>query len=115
MLPYKRSERVADLLRQEISEIIFRQIKDPRIGFITVTGVDVTKDLKFAKVFISVLKKDETEQIINILNRAVHYIRGEVAKRIRIKFIPQIEFFEDRSLDYGEKIDTLLEQIKKTQ
>ncbi len=113
MLPYKRSERVADLLRQEISNIILRRMKDPRIEFVTVTDVGLTKDLKFARVFVSVLDKDVTQRTLQILNGASHFIRHEVAKKVRMKFIPQIEFFEDKSLDYGEKIDRLLEQVKE--
>ena len=59
MLPYKRSQRVSDLLREEIAEIIFFKLKDPRVGFLTVTGVDVTDDLKIATVYISILKEEE--------------------------------------------------------
>ena len=79
MLPYKRSQRVSDLLRQEIAEIIMRKVKDPRLGFITVTGVEITDDLKIAHVFISVLKEEEKEVTFEILNSARNFIRSEVA------------------------------------
>jgi ribosome-binding factor A len=113
MLPYKRSQRVSDLLRQEIADIIMRKVKDPRIGFVTVTGVDLTDDLKIARVFISCLKEDEREPTLDILNSAKSFIRSEVGKRIRMKVLPSIEFRIDESLGYGDKIDRLLREIKE--
>lgn len=113
MLPYKRSQRVGDLLRQEIADIIMRRIKDPRLGFVTVTGVDITDDLKIAKVFISVLKDEEKEETLNILNSARNFVRSEVAKRIRMKTIPSIEFRVDESIGYGDRIEKLLRDIKE--
>lgn len=113
MLPYKRSQRVSDLLREEIAEIIMRRLKDPRLGFVTVTGVDITDDLKIARVFISVLKEDEKETTLDILNSAKSFIRSEVAKRVRMKTIPTFEFRIDESVEYGARIDKLLKEIKK--
>lgn len=113
MLPYKRSQRVSDLLREEIAEIIMRRLKDPRLGFVTVTGVDITEDLKIARVFVSVLKEEEKEATLDILNSAKSFIRSEVAKRVRMKTIPAIEFRIDESIEYGARIDKLLKEIKK--
>ncbi len=113
MLPYKRSKRVGDQLRREVADIIMHRLKDPRIGFLTVTSVDVTDDLRNARVYISVLKKEETDQVLGALNSARGFVRAEVKKRLKMKIIPQFDFFEDPSLDYGEKIDKLLERIKK--
>lgn len=113
MLPYKRSQRVSDLLRREIADIIMRRVKDPRIGFVTVTGVDITDDLKMARVFVSFLKDEEKDIALEILNSAKSFIRSEVAKRIRIKVIPSLEFRVDESVGYGDRIDKLLRQIKE--
>lgn len=110
MLPYKRSQRVGDLLREEISKTILNRLKDPRIGFITVTGVDITDDLKLARVYITVFNKDDTIQTLKILNTASSFIRKEIGRNIKIKNTPQLEFFEDQSYEYGEKIDHLLNQ-----
>jgi ribosome-binding factor A len=99
MLPYKRSKRVSDLLR-----------KDPRIGFVTVTGVDVTDDIKIARVYVSILKDDERKTTIDILNSAKSFIRSELSKRLRMKFIPSIEFRLDTSIEYGNKIERLLKE-----
>ena len=112
MLTYKRSQRVGDLLRREIADIIMRRVKDPRIGFVTVTGVDITDDLKIAKVFVSCLKDEEKDTTLEILNAAKSFIRSEVARRIRIKVIPTLEFRVDESMGYGDRIDKLLREIK---
>ncbi len=114
MLPYKRSQRVSDLLRQEIADIIMRKVKDPRIGFVTVTGVDLSDDLKIARVYVSCLKEEEREATLDILNSAKSFIRSEVGKRVRMKVLPSIEFRFDESLGYGDRIDKLLKEIKGT-
>ncbi len=113
MLPYKRSQRVGDLLRREIADIIMRRVKDPRIGFVTVTGVDLTDDLKIARVYISCLKEEEKEATLDILNSAKSFIRAEVGKRIRMKVLPSVEFRMDESLGYGDRIDKLLREIRE--
>ncbi len=112
MLPYKRSKRVGDLLREEIADIVIYKLKDPRIGFITVTGVDVTDDIKNARVYVSILKDEDKETTLEILNTAKSFIRSELSKRLRMKFIPSIEFRLDVSIDYGSRIDKLLSEIK---
>src|SRR4030043_2473986 len=113
MLPYKRSQRVGDLLREEIADIIIYKLKDPRIGFVTVTGVDVTDDIKIAVVYISILKEEEKKTTLDILNSAKSFIRSELSKRLRMKFIPSIEFRLDSSIEYGSRIETLLNEIRK--
>jgi ribosome-binding factor A len=113
MLPYKRSQRVSDLLREEVADIILYRLKDPRIGFVTVTGVDVTDDIKMAFVYISVLKEEEKKTTLDILNSAKSFIRSELSKRLRMKTIPSIDFRLDSSIEYGSKIDKLLDEIKK--
>jgi ribosome-binding factor A len=113
VLPYKRSQRVGDLLREEIADIIIYKLKDPRIGFVTVTGVDVTDDIKIAIVYISILKEEEKKTTLDILNSAKSFIRSELSKRLRMKFIPSIEFRLDSSIEYGSRIETLLNEIRK--
>ncbi len=113
MLPYKRSQRVGDLLREEISDIIFFKLKDPRIGFLTVTGVDVTDDIKIAVVYVSVLKAEERQPTLDILNAAKSFIRTELSKRLKMKFIPSIDFRLDTSIEYGYRIEKLLSEIRE--
>lgn len=114
MLPYKRSQRVGDLLREEIADIILYKLKDPRIGFVTVTGADVSADLKSARVFISVMKEEEREVTLETLNSSKSFIRSLLTKRLKMKFIPTIEFRLDTSIDYGFKIDKLLKDLRET-
>ncbi len=113
MQPYKRTQRLNILLREEIADIIMKKIKDPRLGFITVTDVELSSDLKIAKVFISIMDEKDTELNIDILNSAKTLIRNEISKRIRIKHIPTIEFRIDKSAEHGDRIDQLLRQIKE--
>ncbi len=113
MLPYKRSQRVSDLIREEVADIIMYRLKDPRIGFVTVTGVDMTSDLKLARVFVSILKEEERDLTLEILNSAKAFIRSALSKRLRMKFIPHIEFRLDTSIEYGYKINSLLKQIEE--
>ncbi|MFZ5907548.1 MAG: 30S ribosome-binding factor RbfA [Nitrospirota bacterium] len=111
MLPYKRSQRVSDLLREEIADIIMYKLKDPRVGFITVTGVEVTSDLKMATVYVSVLKEEEKKPTLDILQSARSFIRSELSKRLRMKFIPTVDFRLDSSIEYGSRIEKLLKEI----
>jgi len=113
MLPYKRSKRIGDLLREEVADIVMRRVKDPRLGFLTVTSVEVTDDLKIARVYVSVLRKSETEGTLKILNSARGFIRSELRKRVRMKVLPALEFHEDESIEYGARIDGLLRKIKE--
>ncbi|MBU4320160.1 MAG: 30S ribosome-binding factor RbfA [Thermodesulfovibrionales bacterium] len=113
MLPYKRSQRVSDLIREEIADIIMNKVKDPRLGFVTVTGAKITEDLKIATVYISIFKEEEKETTLEMLNSAKGFIRAELAKRVRMKFIPSLTFRIDESLEYGVRIEKLLREIKK--
>lgn len=113
MLPYKRSQRVSDLIREEIADIIMNKVKDPRLGFVTVTGAKITEDLKIATIYISIFKEEEKETTLEMLNSAKGFIRAELAKRLRMKFIPSLTFRIDESLEYGVRIEKLLREIKK--
>jgi ribosome-binding factor A len=114
MHPYKRSQRLSVLLKEEVADIVLHKIKDPRLGFITVTDVELSDDLRFAKIFVTVLKEEDREISLQILNEAKGFVRSEIAKRLRIKIIPTFEFFYDDCIERGFRIDKLLEDIKKT-
>lgn len=113
MHPYKRSQRLSILLREEIADIIMRRVKDPRLGFVTVTDVEMSEDLKIARIFISVMKEEDKDITLEILNSAKGLIRSEISKRVRTKFIPTIEFRIDRSIEHGDRIDKLLREIRE--
>ena len=112
MLPYKRSQRVSDLLRREIADIIIYRLKDPRISFVTVTGVDVTDDIKIARVYVSIFQDEDKKITLEVLNSAKSFIRSELSKRLRMKFIPSIEFRLDTSIEYGDRIEKLFKEIE---
>jgi ribosome-binding factor A len=109
-----RANRVGEQMKKELGDIIGRKIKDPRIGFVTVTDVEVTGDLQQAKVFISVLGDEEQrENTLKGLAKAKGFIRTEIGHRIRLRKTPEIIFEWDESIDYGNRIDTLLHQLHK--
>jgi len=109
---FKRADRVADLIKVELSDIILRQIRNPRIGMITITDVEVTDDLKLAKIFFVELGKDtcnpETQKG---LGQARSFMKRELGKRLRLRYVPDIVFTPDESFAYGSRIDRLLAEI----
>jgi len=109
---YKRAERVSDQMKQEIADILMRKIKDPRIGFVTVTDVEVADDLRNAKVFVSVYGSEKTATLKG-LESASPYIRSELGKRMRMKFIPELLFRYDDSVERGAHINELLHEIQE--
>jgi len=109
-----RPNRVGEQMKKELGEIITRKIKDPRIGFVTVTDVQVTGDLQQATVYISVLgDQEQRENTLKGLAKAKGFIRSEIGQRIRLRKTPEITFEFDESIDYGNRIDTLLHQIAR--
>ncbi|WP_417900523.1 30S ribosome-binding factor RbfA [Bacillus haimaensis] len=110
-----RSNRVGEQMKKELSDIIGRKIKDPRVGFVTVTDVQVTGDLQQAKVFISVLGDDEKRQDTLIgLAKAKGFIRSEIGRRIRLRKTPELFFEFDESMEYGNRINTLIHELNRT-
>ena len=109
-----RPERVQEALRQEISKVALEEIKDPRIGFLTITKVELTKDLRYAKVYFSVLGGAKEKALaLKGLNSAKGYIKGVVADRIKLRLVPDISFRIDESIEHTKEIYDLFESIKK--
>ena len=109
-----RVEKLQELIKQEVSKMLLKEIKDPRIGFVTVTDVEMTGDLREAKIFVSIMGNEE--QVKNSwegLQSALGFVRREIGHRIRLRFTPFVSFAIDKSLDYGEHIQKLLLQIEK--
>ena len=109
---YKRAEKVAEAIHELVSELLIKGLKDPRIGFVTITGVRVTDDLHLATVYFSVVG-GETERTATLagLNSARGFIRREMGRALRMKYAPDLVFSYDTSLDYGERIDAILREI----
>ena len=107
-----KADKVSGIIQKEVSEIIQFQLKDPKIGFITITDVQVTNDISIAKVFVSFLgQKAREEAGMKALDRSKGYIRSELAKRMTLRKVPSLVFKIDDSLDKGNKIDNIIRQI----
>ncbi len=107
-----RIRKIQEFIKQEVSRIILQELKDPRLGFVTVTDVRITGDLREATVYVSLFGRDEEKKnTLAALAKANGFIRSEVGKRLGIRYSPQIGFKEDQSLDYGMKIEKILHTI----
>lgn len=112
-VPGRRAERWADQIRAEVAEMISAELKDPRIGFTTVTRVEVSGDLQYARVFVSVLGSDEVRQrSLEGLTSAAGYLRHELGQRLRMRRVPELAFVLDHGAEEHQKIETLLQKLK---
>jgi ribosome-binding factor A len=108
-----RQERVQEQLVQELSEMIRRDLRDPRIGFVTLTGAEITGDLRHAKVFVSIYgTAEEQKQTLKALNGASGILRGEFARRVHLRLAPDIEFRLDEGIARGQRIFELLHSVE---
>jgi len=109
-----RTGRVGEQIKKEISSLIQMELKDPRIGFVTVTGVEVTGDLSLARVYLSILgSEEEKAETLKSLQRAKGFLRTELGRRIRLRLTPEIEFRFDSSIEYGSRIEALLHELNR--
>ena len=110
---FKRTDRIAEQLQKELAQIIQFEIKDPRLGMVTVNDVQISRDLSFANVFITVLGKDSAEEAkddLAVLNRAAGFLRREIGKAVKLRIVPQLKFDYDSSLVRGRKLSSLIEE-----
>mgnify|MGYP001119850940 CR=1 FL=1 len=108
-----RIERVGNLLRHEISELLQRQVKDPRVGnFVTVTEVSISPDLRYAKVFVSCIgSEEERQKTLSGLTAASGFLRNQLAKRLRLRRIPELSFHWDDSIERGARLLQLIDEV----
>lgn len=110
----RRPNKLGDLIREEVSKLLLIEAKDPRIGMVTVTDVEVSNDIKRARIFYNVTgDESEREKTQKGLESASGFIRSALANRLTIRRIPEISFIYDETLDYGEKIDKILMDLKE--
>ena len=108
----KRSEKVADVIQREISEMLLRTLKDPRIGFVTITRVTVSDDCRMAKVYFSVMGTPaDRERSMEGLNHAKGYVRKELGRRIRLRYAPEVVFQFDPSIEYGIHLEEVIHEL----
>ncbi|MFC7061166.1 30S ribosome-binding factor RbfA [Halobacillus seohaensis] len=111
-----RANRVGEQMKKELTDIISKKIKDPRVGFVTITEVKVTGDLQQAKVFISVLGDDKQKHDTLVgLAKAKGFIRSEIGQRIRLRKTPEIMFEFDEAIEHGNRIETILKDLNDTE
>ena len=107
-------ERLNHQFQEVISEILYKEVKNPDLKFVTITGCEITNDLSFCKVYFTVLGKDKDE-ILKELNNAASFIRGEISKRVEIRHTPELRFVFDTSIEYGEKIEKIISDINNNE
>ncbi len=110
-----RAHRVGEEIKKEVSQILQNEIKDPRLtGFLSVTQVEVTNDLGYARIFVSIYGTEEEKQLtLKALESALGFIRSETGKRIRLRHVPEISFQLDESIEYGAHISEILKDLKE--
>lgn len=111
-MQHKRSHRVGELIHQEVSKMIQFELKDPRIGFVTVTGVEISSDIQHAKIYYTVMGDEAARvQTGRGLEKALPYIRRELGRRLHLRSVPELSFHFDASIEYGNRIESLLKEI----
>ena len=111
---YSRTQRIGDQMQRELALLIQREIKDPRLGLVTITGVEVSRDLSHAKVFITVMGKDDDQDAVRdnlrILNDAGGFLRMQLGKAMQLRTVPQLHFNYDASVRRGVELTSLIER-----
>ncbi len=107
---FNRANRVADQMQKEIAEVLQQDFKDPRVGFVTVSGVDLSGDLMYAKVYVTFLNLEEAklQEALNVLNKAAGFFRSMIGSRMKLRVVPNIKFYYDETLVKGMELSNLI-------
>ena len=108
-MSHGRPQRVADLIQRELSDLIRREVRDPRVGMITLTSVDVSPDLTHAKVFFTLLTKEKVAETTQALQRAAGFLRSQLAHRMKMYTTPELRFVYDESVERGDRLSRLID------
>ncbi len=112
-MDFKRADRVGDQIRAELADILLKKTKDPRVGFVTITRVELSDDLKHAKVFVSVLGDEQARKdTLKGLKSAGHFMRGELGRRLKMRYTPELAFVLDTSIEKGAHTLDILRHLK---
>lgn len=106
---FKRSERVAGSMRRELARLIQMEVKDPGVGFVSLSDVEVSRDLSHAKVFITVFESEKADSSLKALKRASGYLRRRLGQEMRIRSVPELHFHHDSSVETGQRMDGLID------
>lgn len=107
-----RIKRLNHAFMQEISKILMEEVRDEDLKFVTITDCDITNDLSYAKVYFTVLDKEKKQKVLLDINNAAPFIRGKLSERIEIRHTPELKFIYDESIEYGEKMEKILDNLK---
>ncbi|WP_111415225.1 30S ribosome-binding factor RbfA [Billgrantia lactosivorans] len=113
MREFKRTDRVGDQLQKELAVLIQREVKDPRLGMVTVSGVTVSRDLGYADVYVTLLGEDGPERIkenLQVLKQAAGFLRSQIARRIKLRHVPELRFHYDESVVRGQRLSSLIDE-----
>ena len=113
---FGRSQRVADALRKELSQVIQQEMRDPRLGMVSITEVEVSRDLAYAKIFVTVLgceEKDDVKEPLKVLNSATGFLRSRIAKSSTMRTTPSLRFYFDDSVSRGSHLSALIDDAVK--
>jgi ribosome-binding factor A len=112
MLGYKRTDRVGDQIRLEVADILTRRMRDPRVGFVTITSVDLSADLRQAWIYVTVLQEGvQGNEAMATLARATGFIRGELGRRLKLRYVPELTFMRDSSVDQVRHVMSLIDTL----
>jgi ribosome-binding factor A len=113
MKPFARSDRVSGQIQKALSDLLLKKIKDPRLEAATITGVKMSRDLKFARVyFVTPGDKENMEEAIEGFKSALGYLKRKLAAQLGLRYMPELRFFYDDSFDYGSHIDNIIKAVK---
>ena len=108
-----RPQKLGDLIQREVSDLIRLEVRDPRVGMITITSVDVSPDMTHAKVFFTVLEKDKLQDTLEGLKRSAGFLRAQLAKRVQMYTTPELRFVYDESVERGDRLSRLIDAALK--
>ena len=107
-----RIKRLNHAFMEEISVILMEELRDENLKFVTITDCDITNDLSYAKVYFTVLDKEKKKVVLDSLNKASSFIRGKLSEKIEIRHTPELRFLYDESIEYGEKMEKILDNLE---
>ncbi len=108
-----RPQKLGDLIQREVSDLIRLEVRDPRVGMITITSVDVSPDMTHAKIFFTVLEKDKLQDTLEGLKRSAGFLRAQLAKRVQMYTTPELRFVYDESVERGDRLSRLIDAALK--
>lgn len=107
-----RIKRLNHIFREEISKILMEEVRDEDLKFVTITDCDITNDLSYAKVYFTVLDKTKKTKVSEDINKAASFIRGKLSERVEIRHTPELRFIYDESIEYGERMEKIIDNLK---